>query len=152
MAKTFKNEQELRRHLLTKCQPAVKAAQERIHHILNMFLSDFYRDYTPDPDYGYDRTYQLLQSLVKSDVKISGNKVIAEVYFDYNSLNYDTGRKPHGKRVVDAAASGGHGATGLRVVEGNTGADIWNTPMMTMDTEAKRALKEMLIREGIPIK
>lgn len=145
----FKNEKQLKQHLLTKCQVAVRESQERIYHILNMFLSDFYRDYDPEI---YERTYQLFQSLVKSDVKISGNNVTAEVYFDASKLNYITGRQPSGEQVMDAAAEGLHGAKGLRVVSGNTGVGIWNDPMRTINVEAINTLKEMLIREGIPIK
>lgn len=155
----FKNEKQLRQHLLTKCQPAVREAQERIYHILNMFLSDFYKGYDPKV---YHRTYQLFQSLVKSDVKISGKKVTAEVYFDLSGIDYSTNddkQRPTGEQVMDAAKKGAHGAIGrmdngknFYFVGGNASVNVWEAPMRTIDAEAINTLVEMLIREGIPVK
>ena len=98
----------------------------------------------------YERTYKLLHSLVKSDIRQVGNGLIAEVYFDLDYL-YVTGAEPSGEQVMDAAAYGGHGAKGLRVVNGG-GEDAWFTPLEILDAEAIKILKNMLIAEGIPIK
>lgn len=145
----FKNEEQLKKFLLEKCQVALSNAQEQIYQIIDRFLKAFYADYDP---LIYQRTEQLLHSLVKSDVRLIGNNVKAEVYFDINSLNYETGRKPSGKQVMDAAAEGWHGADGLRVVTGNSGVSVWNDPKQIIDAKAINILKNMLIAEGISIK
>lgn len=145
----FKNEKQLKNFLLEKCRNAVIQSQEKIYQILDMFVKEFYADYDPVM---YERTYQLYRSLVKTDVYLIGNGYEAEVYFDLSSLNYVTGAKPSGEQVMSAAAYGGHGADGLRVVSGNSGADIWNNVIPVLSTEAIEILKEELIAQGVPIK
>ena len=144
----FKNEAQLKSFLLGKCKSALIKAQEQVYKIIDIYVQRFYADYDPIM---YERTYQLLHSLVKSDIRSTGNGYEAYVYFDFNSLNYLTGSNPSGKQVIDAAAYGGHGADGFKVVYGS-GEDIWFTPKEILDAEAVEVLKNMLIAEGIPIK
>ena len=84
--------------------------------------------------------------------KIQANNQIQEIYFDYDRLNYLTGARPTGEQVMDAAAKGGHGAEGLRVMRGNVGYSVWDDPVYVLDARAFDILKKMLISEGIPIK
>lgn len=144
----FKNETQLKSFLLAKCQNALIKTQEKVYKIIDMYVQRFYADYDPVM---YDRTYQLLHSLVKSEIISTGNGYEAQVYFDMSNLNYVTGRQPSGEQVVSAAAYGGHGATGLKVVYGG-GEDIWFTPLEVLNAEAIEILRSMLIAEGIPIK
>ena len=144
----FKNETQLKSFLLAKCQNALIKTQEKVYKIIDMYVQRFYADYDPVM---YDRTYQLLHSLVKSEIISTGNGYEAQVYFDMSNLNYVTGRQPSGEQVVSAAAYGGHGATGLKVVYGG-GEDIWFTPLEVLNAEAIEILRSMLIAEGIHIK
>lgn len=160
----FKNEKELESFLLKKCHSALAKAQERVYKILDKFLNDFYDDYDPGSyiDWdgtwkskrGYDRTYQLLHSLVKSEIVQSKNGYKAKVYFDYDSLKYLDGNRPSGYQVMEAASQGLHGAIGneFLYVHGNTGVGIWDDPVQILDAKAIEMLKDMLIAEGIPIK
>lgn len=160
----FKNEAELKKFLLPKIQNALAKTQEKVYQILDKFLNDFYNDYDPygyvdwDGTYkfkrGYDRTYQLLHSLVKTEIIPSKNGYKAQVYFDYNSLKYYDGNRPSGLQVMEAAAQGFHGAMGddFLYVHGDTGVGIWNDPKEILDAKAIEMLKNMLIAEGIPIK
>ena len=84
----FKNEKQLKEFLLAKCKNAIIQAEEKVHQIIDNCLKQFYSEFSPDE---YIRTEQLLHSLVKSDVKPSGNGFEAEVYFDINGLNYPKG-------------------------------------------------------------
>ena len=145
----FKNESQLKSFLLGKCRNAITNAQEKVYRIIDDFVKRFYADYDPII---YQRTNQLLCSLVKSSIRRDGNKFVATVYFDIGSLDYVTGRTPSGGQVMEAAAEGLHGASGLRVVPGNTGVNIWNSPLQILDAEAINILRDMLIAEGIPIK
>lgn len=143
----FKNEAQLKSFLLKKCQNALIKAQEKVYKILDLYMQRFYADYDPVL---YERTYQLMKSLVKSDIKINGNEIKAEVYFDLGYI-YESGANPSGESVMSQAAYGGHGASGLKVVYGG-GEDVWFTPLEILDAEAIGILKNMLISEGIPIK
>ena len=143
----FKNEAQLKSFLLKKCQGPLIKAQAKVYKILDLYMQRFYADYDPEL---YERTYQLLHSLVKSDVRQKGNELIAEVYFDLG-YKYKTGANPSGEQAMDAAAYGGHGAKDLLIVYGD-GEDAWHTPLEILDAEAVEILKNMLIAEGIPIK
>lgn len=144
---TFHSIEELKQYILSRSQNALQKATEQVYQIINRFVKEFYAEYSPSM---YDRTYQLYQSLVKTDVEVSGNGCTAYVYFDFSSLVYMTGSQPSGSQVMNAAAYGGHGAEGLHVIAGGTG--IWSEPMQILNTEAIEILKRMLIAEGIPIK
>lgn len=144
----FKNEDQLKSFLMSKCQAALKNAQEKVYKIIDLHIQRFYADYDPVM---YDRTYQLMHSLVKSNIRPTGSGYEAEVYFDLGSISYVTGAKPSGGQVMDAAAYGGHGASGLKVVYGG-GADIWQTPKDILDAEAINILVQELRVAGIPIK
>lgn len=143
----FKNEQQLKSFLLSKCKSALVNAQEKVYKILDLYMQRFYADYDPVI---YERTYQLMKSLVKSDIKMVGNEINADVYFDLGYI-YNTGLNPSGEDVMNVAAIGGHGADGLRVVYFG-GEDAWHTPLDILNVEAINILKNMLIAEGIPIK
>lgn len=144
----FKNEKQLKDFLLKKCKVALAATQEKVYKIVDMHVQRFYADYDPVM---YERTYQLMHSLVKSNIHSNGNGYEAEVYFDLGSIGYDTGAKPSGEQVMNVAAIGGHGADGLRVVYFQ-GADAWNTPLDILDLEAINILVQELRLAGIPIK
>ena len=143
----FNNEKELEDFLLPKLKNALIKAQDKVHRVVDMYMQRFYADYNP---VWYKRTYELMHSLVKGEIKKNGNGYIAKVYFDLDYL-YKTGSKPSGEQVMDAAAYGGHGAKGLKVVY-SSGEDAWYTPLEIIDAEAIETLKQMLISEGIPIK
>lgn len=144
----FKNEKQLKEFLFKKCQVALAKTQEKVYKIIDLHVQRFYADYDPEM---YQRTYQLMHSLVKSNIHSTGNGYEAEVYFDLGSIGYDTGRQPSGEQVMGAAAFGGHGAAGLKIVYGG-GADIWYTPKEILDIEAVKILAQELRAAGIPIR
>ena len=147
----FKNRNELLAFLYDKAYDALKDAQVVVYDIIQDFLEQFYADYDPSL---YERTEQLLRSLVKGNIRPSAKGYIADIYFDLSSLNYVTGNQPTGEQVMKAAAQGLHGAIGsdLLYVHGNTGVGVWNDPLQVLDAEAIRILKDRLIERGIPIK
>lgn len=145
----FKNQNELERFLLRKSRLALLKSQEKVYTIIKQFVYKYYSDYDPVL---YERTYQLLRSLVQSRIVSDAKGYKAEIYFNVDGLRYVTGEQPSGKQVLDAAASGGHGASGLYIVSGNTGVSVWNDPIQKLDAEAIEILKNMLISEGVPIK
>ena len=150
----FKNEKQLKEFLLKKCKYALEDATRSVYKIIDEFVREYYKDYTPEM---YERTYQLFNSFVMTDVKRVGNGYEAYVYFDLDSIKYVTGNQPTAEQVMDAAKQGLHGAIGedFLYVHGDSGnrlINIWNTPQWVIKAEAFEILKEKLIANGIPIK
>lgn len=145
----FKNEKELESFLMKQSRQALLKAQDKVYGIIKQFVYKFYNDYDPEV---YERTYQLLRSLVQSRIISDGKGYKVDIYFDIGGLNYITGKQPSGEQVMSAAARGLHGADGLRVMSGEQGVDIWNTPLQKLDVEAINILVDMLKAQGIPIK
>lgn len=69
-------------------QPAmigmVDALAERVYQTLNHFLREYYNSYDPK---SYRRQYDFLRSAVKVEPKVKGNKVVASVYIDTDSMD-----------------------------------------------------------------
>lgn len=147
----FKSSKQIENYLLERSKIALENMLKEVYDLIQKFLNQFYSDYTPIPGW-YERTEQLLHSLVKGDIKKTGKGFTAYVYFDYARIKYDTGAKPSGKQVLEAAAEGKHGAKGLKTVDGRTGIDVWNTPLETLNDNAIQKFKEYLIQAGIPVK
>lgn len=147
----FKNRRELENFLYDKAYDALRNAQTVVYEIIHDFIHQFYADYYP-PEI-YERTEQLLRSLVKGDIRTSAKGFVADVYFDLDYI-YATGNHPTGEQVMKAAAQGLHGAIGsdLLYVNGNTGVGVWYDPLQVLDAEAIRILRDRLVEEGIPIK
>lgn len=154
----FKNEEQLKAHLLSKCKNAVSKTEEKVHRVIDATLNKFYDEFEPDE---YIRTGQLLHSLVRSGVKPTGSGFEAEVYFDEGMLNYQNGQMylkhtpEHGRlgyatwdggRVLDVAMTGG-------LPHGNyyAGTPIWTTSKAKLGN-IMEMLKQELIKQGIPIK
>lgn len=146
---TFKNEKELKDFLLKKCRAALEISQMRVYKIVEDFVERFYADYDPS---SYERTRQLIHSLVISEIIQTNSGFEAQVYFNYSGLRYVTGSKPSMLRVLDAASDGLHGADGMRVMEGNTGANIWSDPLAELSVEAIKILVQELKSAGVAIK
>ena len=154
---TFKNEREFERYLLKKCRLALLKAQDEVYVIIKKFLYQYYTEYSPEM---YDRTLQLLESLVQSRIVSDGKGYKAEIYFNISELNYTSGGQPTGEQVMAAATRGLHGAIGkipnsdkyFRYVDIGDGTKVWDDPKKVLDAKAINILKQMLISEGIPIK
>lgn len=143
----FKTASELQSYIVARMQPAVQEAVNKAYEVIDQTLKQWYGSYQPQL---YERTYQLFSSLVKVNTYKSGNGYSAEVYFDASSMNYTTGAQPSGEQVIDAAMSGGHGATGLKVV--STTIPIWSTSMGQLDPELYVLIEKALKASGIPIR
>ena len=161
---TFSSMEELKNYILSQSQAAIKLAQEKVAMIINHFLTDYYREFEPEV---YTRTYQLLRSLIKSDVKPTANGWCAEVYFDLSALDYSTRVVPaqfpwasknntyhrqtwtheNDAWVLETAMAGSKPHGGYK-----TGTQIWNESIKVLNKEAINILKEKLIDAGIPVK
>lgn len=117
--KIINNMKELEKALMPTMKGMVDALAERVYETLNYFLQEYYNSYTP---VSYRRQYDFLRSAVKVEPKIVGNKVIASVYIDTDSM--DNYKSVTGYQVASWANESLHG--GLDVGE--------NTPRVWDDT------------------
>ena len=151
----FKNEKQLEKFLLEKSRLALLKAQDKVYSIIKQFVYQFYNEYEPVL---YERTYQLLKSLVQSHIVPDGKGYKAEIYFDLNHINYVTGAQPLSYQVMDAAGQGLHGAMGqangvdLKYISSGAGTGVWDDPIKLLDAEAINILVDMLRAEGVPIR
>lgn len=153
MAKTFNSVSELESYIVKKMQPAVKNVQDKVEQIAFNMLQAFYGEYEPSVAI---RTYQVLNSLVKTSVVNTGNGWEGEVYFDLSSLNHPKSYIGNNGKVVTSnwseaeilssvMTSGTHGgAVG--------GIAVWNELMGVIDPACIQWLKQELVAAGIPIR
>lgn len=111
---------ELEKALMKELVGMVDVMAERVYETLNYFLQEYYNSYTPS---SYRRQYDYLRSAVKVEPKIKGNKVIASVYIDTDSM--DNYYNATGYQVASWANEGVHG--GLDV--GNDTPHVWDDTM-----------------------
>lgn len=109
MAKHINNMDDLEKALMPAMVKMVDQLAERVYEVLNYFLQEYYDSYDPK---SYRRQYDLLRSAVKVEPKIKGNKVIASVFIDTDSM--DDYYNATGEQVARWANQGLHGgmATG----------------------------------------
>lgn len=120
MKKYISNMNELEKALMPEMMKMEDVLAERVYETLNYFLQEYYSSYTPSL---YQRQYDFLHSAVKVEPKMIGNKVVASVYIDYDSM--DDYISATGHQVVSWANQGLHG--GLDV--GNNTPHVWNDTM-----------------------
>lgn len=104
MAIHVKNMKELNKALQPVMKGMVDKMTERVYETLNYFLQEYYDSY--DPVY-YRRLHDFLHSAIRTEAKVVGNKVVASVYIDTDSMNnyYDA----TGVQVAQWANQGLHG-------------------------------------------
>lgn len=117
MAKRVSNMNGLAAALKPTMLGMVNIEAERVYQTLNYYLQEYYNDYNPKY---YRRQYDFLRSAVKVEPKIKGNKVIASVYIDTDSM--DNYYNVSGDEVAYMANQGLHG--GLDV--GNNTPHVWD--------------------------
>ncbi len=139
--------EDIKRDIASKCVKAVADAQDQIAEIVESVLQEYYASYSPER---YERTYQLLQSCVKSSVVRTGNGATAEVYLDSGMMAYTSGSQPSGAQVMGAANAGVHGAAGLKTVGG--GPPLSDTAEQYVDRQVMNILLEAIRAAGIPVR
>ncbi|WP_243126666.1 hypothetical protein [Clostridium sp. HBUAS56010] len=103
--------------LMPTMESMVGVMADRVYETLNYYLQSYYDAYDP---LSYRRSYDFLRSAVKVEPKRVGNKVVASVYIDYDSM--DNYYNATGFEVVTWASQGLHG--GLDV--GNSTPRVWD--------------------------
>lgn len=104
MAIHINNMNELAKALQPVMMGMVNQLAEEVYETLNYFLNDYYTGWTPT---SYQRTRDFLYSAVKTEAKIIGNKCVASVYIDTDSM--DNYVNTTGFQVAKWANEGLHG-------------------------------------------
>ncbi len=117
MAKRINNMDELAKALQPVMLGMVDELAERVYETLNYFLQEYYDSYDPK---SYKRQYDFLRSAVKVEPKIKGNKVVASVYIDTDSM--DDYYNATGYQVASWANKGLHGGK----ISGNNTPHVWD--------------------------
>lgn len=91
----------------------IKKALERTadklqSELMNTIYMDYYELYSP---VAYERTYQFLSSVTRTNIYKIRSKYIIRIYIDYSSLDYDF---ISGYGVVKLASEGFHGNEKIR--------------------------------------
>lgn len=145
MAKRINNMNQLQAALMPEMSKMVDVLAERVYKTLNHFLQEYYNSYDPK---SYKRQYDFLRSAVKVKPKIMGNKVVASVYIDTDSLDnyYDA----TGYMVVYLANQGLHG--GLDT--GGKTPRVWDDTMdaTVNNGELLRLAMEYLKSKGFSVR
>lgn len=120
MAKHVSNMDELAKALQPAMIGMVDALAERVYETLNYFLQEYYNSYDPK---SYRRQFDFLRSAVKVEPKVKGNKVVASVYIDTDSM--DNYYNATGEQVARWANQGTHGG----MIKGNNTPHVWDDTM-----------------------
>ena len=145
MAKHIRNMDELSKALQPVMLGMAGELADRVYETLNYFLQEYYNSYDPK---SYRRQFDFLRSAVKVEPRVKGNKVIASVYIDTDSMDnyYNT----TGKQVAQWANQGTHGG----LVTGRNTPRVWNDTMKeTVENgELLKLAVEYLRSHGISVR
>lgn len=145
MAKHISNMDELQKALQPVMIGMVDELAERVYETLNYFLQEYYNSYKPK---SYRRQYDFLRSAVKVEPRMKGNKVIASVYIDSDSM--DDYYNATGDQVATWANQGTHGGT----IQGNNTPHVWDDTMdeTVNNGELLQLAVEYLKSKGISVR
>lgn len=153
MAQIIKSMSDLTRILESRIQQALKMTQQEIFKVFQQHITDYYkepvfRDGTSAIPMMYDRTYKLLNSLIKTDVVKNGNTLSCTVEIDPNYLNYKYMGGASGLDVMLSSEQAFHGWS----VEGDI--RIWSDSLAELGLEPgiKYLMKSNLKKCGVPVK
>ena len=104
MAIHINNMDELAKALQPTMMGLVNQLADEVYKTLNYFLNEYYTGWTPQ---SYRRTEDFLRSAVKTEAKMQGNRCVASVYIDTDSM--DNYVNATGFQVATWANTGYHG-------------------------------------------
>lgn len=153
MAKTIRNWNELQKILEGRMQLALKQTQNEVAKCLQESINEYYKEKvfrggTSCIPLLYERTYVLLNSIVKTEIVKTGNMFTCEVKIDELYLQHEYLGGATGLEVVTwNEESGLHGGR----VQGDV--HIWTDTMIALDIQGGilSILKDKLKKCGINI-
>jgi len=153
MAQVIKTMSDLVKILESRIKQALKMTQQEIFKVFQEHITDYYkepvfRNGTSAIPMMYDRTYKMLNSLIKTDIVKNGNTLSCAVEIDPNYLNY---RYMGGMSGVDVMLSSEQAFHGWSV-EGDM--RIWSDSLEELGLKPGilYLMKNNLKKCGVPVK
>lgn len=153
MTTVIKSMSELNKILESRIQQALKMTQNEIFKVFQEHIKDYYeepvfRDGTSAIPMLYDRTYKLLNSLIKTDITKSGGIISCSVKIDPNYLNYKYMGGASGLDVMLSANQQFHGWS----IEGDI--KIWDDALTELGLKPGilYIMKSNLKKCGVPVR
>lgn len=149
---TIRNLNDLTKVFESRIYMALKMTQDDIYKTIQEYIVAYYKEQvfsggssTPDM---YNRTYKLLNSLIKTDIKINGNSFSCTVEIDRNYLNYSYEGGATGQQIMEWLNDAWHGGT----VRGEH--EYWNEALTELSSEygVIWLMKYNLKKCGVPVK
>lgn len=150
MAQLIKGVSELKRILQNRASYALKLTRDEMFKVFQKHISEYYHE----PVFGgssipkqYDRLYKMLNSIVKTDIIMSGNSISCSVEVDRDYLNYTYPEGATGREVWEWANDNTHGGT----VDGKL--KVWNDALDELGNREGiiKLMKNNLKKCGVPI-
>lgn len=149
----IRNTNDLLKALQTRVSKALTMTRDEIFVVFQRRITEYYKepvfkDGTSAIPMLYERTYKLLNSLIKTDVVITGNSLSCSVEIDPNYLDYTYIGGASGLDVVLSANEQFHGWS----IEGDI--RIWDNALEELGLEygIRSLMVKNLIKCGVPIK
>lgn len=134
MATVIKSMNDLTKIIELRIQQALKMTQQEIFKVIQQHITDYYkepvfRNGTSAIPMLYDRTYKMLNSLIKTDIVKSGGIISCSVEIDPNYLDYQYMGGASGLDVMLSVEQAFHGWS----VEGDM--RIWSDSLAELGLE-----------------
>jgi len=153
MVQRIKSMSDLTKILESRIKHALKMTQQEIFKVFQEHIKDYYeepvfRDGTSAIPMMYDRTYKLLNSIIKTDIVKNDNTLSCAVEIDPNYLDYKYIGGISGLDVMLSSEQAFHGWS----VEGDM--RIWSDSLAELGLEPgiKYLMKMNLRKCGVPLK
>lgn len=152
MAIVLNNKNDLLKILQGRVSQALKFTQSEIFNVIQRHIVEYYEEPvfqngTSALPFLYDRTYKMLNSLIKTDVKINGFEISCTVEVNPNYLDYKYMGGASGLDVWLSANEQFHGWS----IEGDI--RVWDDAMAELGLEygIMSLMKTNLKKSGVPI-
>ena len=153
MATIIRSMSDLTKIIESRIQQALKMTQQEIFEVIQQHITDYYkepvfRNGTSAIPMIYDRTYKLLNSLIKTDIVKSSGTISCSVEIDPNYLDYHYMGGASGLDVMLSADQAFHGWS----VEGDM--RIWSDSLSELGLKPGilYLMKNNLKKCGVPVK
>lgn len=146
MATVIRSMSDLTKILESRIHQALKMTQQEIFEVIQQHITDYYHEFTPRM---YQRTWEFLDSLIKTNIVKTNGTISCTVEIDRNYLSYRYNGGATGLEVATYANQHSHGG----VYDDDFG-QFWDDAMAELGLEPgiKYLMKKNLRKCGVPVK
>lgn len=146
MATVIRSMSDLTKIIESRIQQALKMTQQEIFEVIQQHITDYYHEYTPRI---YQRTWEFLNSLIKTNIVKTNGTISCTVEIDKEYLSYRYKGGATGLEVATYANQHSHGG----IYDDDFG-QFWDDAMAELGLEPgiKYLMKKNLKKCGVPVK